>query len=224
MNNSKNDLSNAIYGVESYQDHNFSISVTQSPGYLCHIQAKAVFQLPPDILFRQIITHPHNDQIFRHMDRRTHRTVLDSSGDTKQVLDVGHEGSWKFLFYRGKLTTNLIVEQDFQMNEMKFSLKSGSKGVMRKFVGKWLVAPHPDDINSSITYLDQDLALGIYIPSLFDNLLKKISCNQIKKIMEDVEAEVERVKSGCPTLPPWDTVQNVEFSTPDCLAAMREQL
>lgn len=115
--NSKNDLSNALYGVESYQDHNFSISVTQSPGYLCHIQAKAVFQLPPDILFRQIITHPHNDQacstcmektgrlqynfvltryicclqIFRHMVRRTHRTVLDSIGDTKQVLDVGHE-------------------------------------------------------------------------------------------------------------------------------------
>lgn len=34
----------------------------------------------------------------------------------------------------------------------------------------------------------QDLALGIYMPPPFDRILKGISCSQVRKIMEDVQA------------------------------------
>lgn len=46
-----------------------SAQVSQAPGYLCHIKATAVFRLPPDVLFRQVIVHPDNAELFRHMDR-----------------------------------------------------------------------------------------------------------------------------------------------------------
>jgi hypothetical protein len=33
----------------------------------------------------------------------------------------------------------------------------------------------------------QDLALGVYMPPPFDRILKGISCNQVKRIFEDVK-------------------------------------
>lgn len=57
-----------------------NIKVTQAPGYLCHIRATCTFHLPPDTLFRQVITHPQNEKIFRHMDRL-----------------AGRQGSWSGL-------------------------------------------------------------------------------------------------------------------------------
>lgn len=38
---------------------------------------------------------------------------------------------------------------------MRFQLKPGSKGIMKKFVGEWQIHPHPTDPGASITYLDQ---------------------------------------------------------------------
>lgn len=33
----------------------------------------------------------------------------------------------------------------------------------------------------------QDLALGVFMPPPFDRILKRISCNQVKAIFEDVK-------------------------------------
>lgn len=100
---------------EVHKDGDVEIKVTQAPGYLCHIKATAKFCLPPDKLFRQIITHPHNEkvlsyysakslirltvsdkgqqclQIFRHMDRCSYRKVLKDDGDGRQEIEVAHE-------------------------------------------------------------------------------------------------------------------------------------
>ena len=43
---------------------------------------------------------------------------------------------------------------------MHFTLKPGSNGVMKKFVGCWQIEPHPQDPNACITHLDQASAGG----------------------------------------------------------------
>lgn len=196
---------------EVHKDGDVEIKVTQAPGYLCHIKATAKFCLPPDKLFRQIITHPHNEKIFRHMDRCSYRKVLKDDGDGRQEIEVAHEASWKFLIFGGTFTTNLVVEQDNQQRLMKFSLKPESGGIMKKFVGWWQVDSYPEDPNACMTYLEQDLALGIYMPPPFDRILKGISCSQVRKIMEDVKLEVEKVNSGHATLEDWEKVQLTEI-------------
>ena len=50
-------------------------AVSQSPGFLCHIEATAKMPLAPGVLFKQVITHPDNAAIFRHMDRCSYRQV-----------------------------------------------------------------------------------------------------------------------------------------------------
>ena len=53
-------------------------------------------------------------------------------------------------------------------------------GVMKRFHGHWHIRPHPSDPDhASLSTLDQDLALGITLPSAFDGILKSISCNQV---------------------------------------------
>lgn len=56
------------------------LQVTQSPGFLCHIEASAAFRMPARTLFKQVITHPDNAAIFRHMDRCAYRRVLEDDG------------------------------------------------------------------------------------------------------------------------------------------------
>ena len=54
-------------------------------------------------------------------------------------------------------------------------------GVMKRFHGHWHIRPHPSDPDhASLSTLDQDLALGITLPSAFDGILKSISCNQVR--------------------------------------------
>eukprot|EP00887_Chlorella_sp_A99_P000827 scaffold5.g827.t1 len=62
-------------GEEVHQDRNVHIKVTQSPGFLCHISASATMPIEANALFKQVITHPDNAAIFRHMDRCTYRQV-----------------------------------------------------------------------------------------------------------------------------------------------------
>lgn len=43
---------------EVHRDEDVTIRVTQSPGYLCHIEATAAFRMPAHMLFKQVVTHP----------------------------------------------------------------------------------------------------------------------------------------------------------------------
>lgn len=40
------------------RDEDTHIKVTQSPGFLCHIEATAAFRMPAETLYKQVITHP----------------------------------------------------------------------------------------------------------------------------------------------------------------------
>jgi hypothetical protein len=194
---------------EIHRDEDVSIKVTQSPGFLCHIEATAAFRMPARTLFKQVITHPDNAAIFRHMDKCVYRRVLQDDGRGRRKVKVAHEASWRFLLLHGKFTTKLVVDEDDRNLVMDFQLdpEGGASGIMRKFRGRWQIRPHPrDPEHASLSTLDQDLALGIYMPPPFDRILKRISCNQVKPIFEDVKREADKVNRGKPTLKPWDEV------------------
>lgn len=48
----------ALEEEEVHEDEHCSIKVTQSPGFLCHIEATARVRLPPTTLWEQAIVHP----------------------------------------------------------------------------------------------------------------------------------------------------------------------
>lgn len=195
-------------GEEVHQDRNVHIKVTQSPGFLCHISASATMPIEANALFKQVITHPDNAAIFRHMDRCTYRQVLEESGGRRRV-EVEHEASWRFLMFHGKFHTRLLVEEDDATRTMHFELKPGTGGIMKRFKGAWQVEPHPDDPeHCSISTLDQDLALAVSLPPPFNRILKGISCRQVRSIMEDIQKEADRMASGKPSLAPWEQVKD----------------
>ncbi|PRW58793.1 NAD(P) mitochondrial isoform A [Chlorella sorokiniana] len=141
------------------------------------------------------------------MDKCVYRRVLQDDGRGRRKVKVAHEASWRFLLLHGKFTTKLVVDEDDRNLVMDFQLdpEGGASGIMRKFHGRWQIRPHPrDPEHASLSTLDQDLALGIYMPPPFDRILKRISCNQVKHIFEDVKREADKVNRGKPTLKPWD--------------------
>ncbi|KAI7844258.1 hypothetical protein COHA_002056 [Chlorella ohadii] len=192
---------------EIHRDEDVSIKVTQSPGFLCHIEATAAFRMPARKLFKQVITHPDNAAIFRHMDRCVYRRVLQDDGRGHRKVKVAHEASWRFLLLHGKFTTKhqpAAAGPAAQVPHMPCADRS-VQCIMRKFHGRWQIRPHPrDPDHASLSTLDQDLALGIYMPPPFDRILKRISCNQVKHIFEDVKKEADKVNRGKPTLKPWE--------------------
>lgn len=42
--------------LQIHRNEDVSIKVTQSPGFLCHIEASAAFRMPAHTLYRQVIT------------------------------------------------------------------------------------------------------------------------------------------------------------------------
>lgn len=199
---------------EVHRDEECSIKVTQSPGFLCHIEATAAFRMPARTLFKQVICHPDNAAIFSHMDRCAYRRVVSDDGQGRRRVRVAHEASWRFLLLHGTFTTKLVVEEDDRQLTMDFQLdpEGGAGGIMRRFHGRWQIRPHPaDPEHACMSTLDQDLALGVYMPPPFDRILKRISCNQVRKIFDDVKREAENIRRGKPTLRPWEEVRDKAF-------------
>lgn len=54
----------------------------------------------------------------------------------------------------------LVVEQDNSRRLMRFTLKPGSGGIMKKFRGEWQIDTHPEDPGACITHLDQASWVG----------------------------------------------------------------
>ena len=53
--------------------------------------------------------------------------------------------------------------------------------------------------------------MGVWMPPPLDRILKKISCNQVRRIIEDLQAEARRIKAGAPTLRPYEEVKDKEI-------------
>jgi hypothetical protein len=199
--------------VEIVKDDACTIRVTQSPGYLCHISAIANIPISPKLLWEQCIVHPDNAKIYRHMDRCTFRRVGPTDLVTGvRTVRVAHEASWRFLLFHGVFTTHLNVIEDPKNYTMRFEMvPHGRSSIVSKFQGEWRIEPNTQDLtgqSSSISYLEQDIALGVWMPPPFDRLLKSISARQVRRIVEDLQAEAKKIQQGKPILGPYEDVKD----------------
>jgi hypothetical protein len=204
------DVVEDVEDVEIDEDEACTIKVTQSQGFLCHISATASIRIPPKALWEQCIVHPDNAKIYRHMDRCSFRRVGQTEPNTGiRTVRVAHEASWRFLVFHGTFTTHLHVIEDPTNFSMKFEMFPQGSSIVSKFQGEWRIEPHPEDpLRSSISYLEQDLAVGVWIPPPFDRLLKSISARQVRRIVQDLQIEAKKIQKGKPSLVPYEEVKN----------------
>jgi hypothetical protein len=121
------------------------------------------------------------------------------------------------MVFSGKFTTYLDVEEVEHFNEagqceareMRFELLPRGSSIVSRFHGVWIVRPDSDP-NVSLSVLDQDIALGVWMPPPFDRILKSISARQVRHIFADLHAEATRINAGKPTLAPYSTVKDKE--------------
>ncbi len=85
-----------------------------------------------------------------------------------------------------------------------------TSNIVTKFQGKWKIEKNPQDPtgNSSISYLEQDVGLSVWIPPPLDKLLKSISANQVRRIVEDLQEEAKKIQQGKMSLVPYDEVKD----------------
>jgi hypothetical protein len=146
------------------------------------------------------------------MDRCTYRRILADDGGGRRRVEVVHEAGWRLLLLSGKFVTRLMVEEDHALRVMRFELlpHAHERSIMSRFHGSWRVDPHPDRPGACISTLDQDIALGIWMPPPFDRILKAVSCRQVLRIFDDLRSEAARIKRGEPTLAPYAEVKDKE--------------
>lgn len=207
------DVIEDVEDVEIDEDKACTIKVTQSPGFLCHISATAFIRIPPKLLWEQCIVHPDNAKIYRHMNRCSFRRVGQTDPSTSiRTVRVAHEASWRFLLFHGTFTTHLRVIEDPTKFSMKFEMIPHGSSIVSKFQGEWRIEPHPEDPHhSSISYLEQDLALGVWMPPPFDRLLKSISAGQVRRIVQDLQLEAKKIQKGEPSLVPYEEVKDKDI-------------
>jgi hypothetical protein len=87
------------------------ICVEQGAGTACRVRALEALALPPRQIW-EILAHPHNAAVFRHVDRCTFRRLLADDGAGRRRLEVRHEAGWKFLAWGGTFSTRLAVVED----------------------------------------------------------------------------------------------------------------
>jgi hypothetical protein len=166
---------------ELYQDDSVAVRVTQRPGLFCHISAKARVAMPPKDLYVCLV-HPDNTQIYRSMEKCTYRRILEDDGAGRRLVAVTHQASWRFLAFSGRFETRLRVSEDAQAMRMAFELapEAKNKGLIRQFEGRWQVRAHPAGQSLSISSIEQDIRLGMWVPPPLDRLVKSICARQVR--------------------------------------------
>jgi hypothetical protein len=207
------DVEDEQQSVEVDEDEHCTIKVTQTPGFLCHISATARIRIPPRILWEQCIVHPDNAKIYRHMTRCSFRRVGPTDPTTGiRSVRVAHEASWRFLLFHGVFTTHLNVIEDPQKYSMRFTMIPHGSSIVSKFQGEWRIEPDTEDPeHSSISHLEQDLALGVWMPPPLDRLLKSISARQVRRIVEDLQTEARKIQKKRPSLGPYEEVKDKDI-------------
>lgn len=174
----------------------------------CHLLNNSTCELLCSISPCLLAVHPDNAAIYRHMDRCTYRRVQPMGADGTRTARVAHEATWRFLLFSGKFVTYLNVFEDHPNRIMRFELMPKGSSIVTKFQGEWKITPHPHDPNASISTLEQDIALGVWMPPPFDRFMKSVSCRQVRRIVQDLQAEAKKINAGKGTLGPYEAVKD----------------
>lgn len=121
-----------------------NIKVTVPKGSLCNLSVQVDVGLPPDAVYN-IVTDPDNKRVFKNIKEVISRKVLVDEG-LRQLIEVEQAAIWKFLWWSGTISVQVLVDQNREDHTMKF--KQTKSGFMEKFEGCWKVEP---------LFIDQEL-------------------------------------------------------------------
>lgn len=175
------------------------VVASEKDGFLCHVTLRARVDLQPHDVFR-IFANPDNSHIFRDINSVPYRKVLEDDGLGRQLVEIEQASGFKFLVIPIKFSTRLFVEQDEKALSLKFRL--AKKGTMKEFKGEWTLTPvtvkgedGQETVTGTFVQLEQDV-LPAFIPWFCGRILRGISVNAVRRLLEDLEKVVERLKKG----------------------------
>ncbi|XP_022632468.1 uncharacterized protein LOC106779894 isoform X1 [Vigna radiata var. radiata] len=216
----------------SWVDRPPLVKVTVPKGSLCNLNAEVDVGLPPDAVYN-IVIDPDNRRVFKNIKEFPNfvkfnlvmsfcqevisRKVLVDEGH-RQVVDLDQAAIWKFLWWSGTISINVLVDQNRKDHSMKF--KQANTGFMKKFEGCWRVEPlfvdeamcHPfkpmtkEDYNActrgkgrigSKVSLEQILQPAIVPPPPISWYLRGITARTTEMLINDMLAETARIRGGC---------------------------
>ncbi|KAK7317620.1 hypothetical protein RJT34_02013 [Clitoria ternatea] len=191
------------------------IKVTVPKGSLCNLNVEVDVGLPPDAVYN-IVIDPDNRRVFKNIKEVISRKVLIDEGD-RQVVDLEQAAIWKFLWWSGTISINVLVDQNRKDHSMKF--KQTKTGFMKKFEGCWRVEPlfvdeamcfplkpmTKEDYNActrgkgrigSKVSLQQILQPAIVPPPPISWYLRGITTRTTEMLITDLLAETASIRGG----------------------------
>mmetsp|Transcript_42417 Transcript_42417/g.108517 ORF Transcript_42417/g.108517 Transcript_42417/m.108517 type:complete len:251 (-) Transcript_42417:32-784(-) len=136
--NAPSESTDASEPSQKFRDGTTFVVVTQPAGFLLKVELVAKVDLSPRQIF-DILVDPHNERVFRTIKGETLRRTVKRVGH-KRLVEVEQVSDWRFLLFRGHISTRLLVEEDPKACTLDFKL--ARRGVMKDFQGSWRLEPY----------------------------------------------------------------------------------
>lgn len=200
-------------------NRNRKIRVWKTPRFMACCEVIAKFSLPVDATWK-ILTHEDNYKIFRDLKRTNPRKYV-KKGMFETIYDVDHVTGWSILWMSGEFITRLRVTENRASKSVSFKLLHSD--MMRDFDGHWTLQPatqsglnklygkggSPFDglaglfgkkSDESLLEFQQETDPKAAPPPALRGLVRRIAAGAMKRTMDDLDAEAERIRQGKATL------------------------
>ncbi|CAL8471252.1 g10794 [Coccomyxa elongata] len=193
--------------VETGKGDRYHIKVSNAKGYLCHIHMESKYDCPPEWLFA-IFTNPDNTGVFRDIKKRGKRKVLELDPAGRKIVEVEQIGEAKVLFKSREFTTLLKVDEDARNpEELRTAFTLIRSDILSRFNGCWSLAPirnkEGTEVIGTAATLEQDIlpagapAFLKHVP-LVGGALRGICVRAVKRMVEDLDTVLDKVRTGTP--------------------------
>lgn len=135
-----------------YKDYDDDIHLeVQQPekGFWVNLSLVAKIPMSCDEIF-DIITSPHNHEIFHSVDKPRERRVIKDNGRGRQEVDMEQVGRWRFGPFKGSFGVKLRVIQDRNAGRMTFKLRNQGRGYMKQFEGEWDICRYSGELEDEL--------------------------------------------------------------------------
>ncbi|CAK0785742.1 hypothetical protein CVIRNUC_008953 [Coccomyxa viridis] len=193
--------------IDRDESGRYDIKVSNASGYLCHIHLESTYDCPPQTIFR-IFTNPDNTGVFRDVKKRGKRRVLELDPAGRKIVEVEQIGEAKVLWKRREFTTLLKVDEDERdPNNLITAFSLIRSDILSRFNGSWSLQPILNEEETHVVgtraVLDQDIlpagapAFLAHVPIL-GGALRGICVRAVKRLVEDLNKALDRIRSGEP--------------------------
>ncbi|KAG2439892.1 hypothetical protein HYH02_010522 [Chlamydomonas schloesseri] len=193
-----------LAGTSAATGKNYSVTVSNKAGYMCHVHVVANWDVPPEVPFA-IFTHPDNSRLFRDIQRVGQRKVIKTEPAYKEV-QVEQLGDIQILWIHRTYSTWLHVIEDSRDPDClrtKFELLRSD--VLGKFSGEWELRAVRDPSSGKVVGCRGELVQDVLpkgMPAFMARLpvlgsvLRGISVRAVTRVMDDINIAMGRICAG----------------------------